>query len=1547
MISPKNAVGSRIGGAFSNKRRLLVGLDENNLKKWTLTNSKVSFTFIEDPITGVRLKEWTADGFTESVVNRSRNLWQLNMLRSYLVNTGTNAVMYDTYNVYPSARYFIDVSIIPQEDDEFKYFTFEWQKVNFDKINIKKTCDVKLKAKIHKEKDYLDLSLEIASYSAYLESELVLGKSCTVTAVHFPTLLITKDEDESVNESSFLSSPVAVGYTYANPFKHLRVPRFEKESFQFNHRSNRTYATGFVGAPLLSIKKYNYGSPGGMNIPVLIVGNKEKKQGTLIYAMDKVGTNPKGFQWYADDNNLHIKLYHNSDSQLDPYGVGGYYIEGDNQSYLNAPSWSMRIRPYKSETTWVDWKGYEIYRKDAIPEQESYGWLPKSFYSRFNDGLLPKEAIEFPLILNMFGFTTGSVENMQATKDIYSNIYKNSTRPSQTNDPYIPIHYQPVSLNYIPNRSDISGSYASSYYGWYPWSVSGYGPDAFKSPDYSVNTTHSTTYQSLINSKGLLYHYDIFPYIVTTGSTWTQTNNSIDLCSKGIVDESNTYSNNDYALWAKSGLGTKGFDACFSPEINLVKFVEKAINICSQGVNSYHDTLGLFGRGCYAKSHKYGTSLENEHKHPRGAYTNYFNDLQVKWLREYNASILESQTHIPSEAATALQLASSSEYPSDVLLSHTPISLLYEPLGPIANIFFNKISDPRPDAILNRYGSINIDKESNSNIQGYLSGDPGLEYWACLIQYPNWIQRCPAYQITLNDRSIINDWSGPQVTNAFSKFFSGEAKTGIGPYGQILTKPVTQDSWAESWACYGANSWANTNRVAAWHVDNQAGLFRPDLVDLENNETTVFTGATWSGLFSDFSTKLFRIQAYNPDYIYHGNFDHPLETWESSFTDGNQVVDTVGIFKAATINCLNSDTGYVGLDRTPHTVRRHRNNNNLLIIIGNWQSGQNLFSGVFDPAKYEITNGYQVYSLDVNTQDHGTKTLLATKNSLETFDIVSTLNKFDYSIYEIEVNSSYLDPNVFADLKTDYSPVRYSYDVLPINTDSISFAYSYGASNTSELKEPMVGYRSPSTQQILNNVPQWMKGRQSFESTMWKLVNSWGMSVDNVIEQSYKNASDLNIVTADTTYLSKLSYTDITSKELLENRVKKNILFNSSFSIRDVSRTKLPAGWELYGASQTAEIDYRNSSVSPCSVTSYNGSLKLGQQIILDNKLINNMTGSIYIKCNADTTNVKLFISIEKTDGTSDIFSAMISTRSTEWRRLVLPITINSQVYRINYTVLANCSDTISVCAPQLEIEGVSNWSSAINDYLPYYSYPSRFNAVYALTTEKESKKIPIFNIAEEDKFLDCNIPTRITLISPPSKSISPFTTQAFGRKVDQLGTVIRTEFTVFDEKIVERSISPTSWDIFNRYEIKDLRYYEDLAYGIKDEFNVKIFPITTAIRKDVLFVVCREQYNNNTYRTLKIVRPRTTPNGEKYLESLVDFDLSLNFDTLLSLNQINDQEVFSIAFSDIDPSYMLLTTTTNNKYYYKLYFDYYYFDNSKNRMYTIENYRDANLTVI
>lgn len=1556
MIAPKNAVGRRASGPFLQRKLLKTSLDDSSLKKWVLNNNTVSFTFTEDPTAGVRLSSWTSSS-GESTQNYCRWLWQLNpQYRAVLAADGT--VYRNNYNIYPSNVNFISPSQIPIIDSEGnKYFTFTWTNIAYDQKNSNLRCNVTIEARLPVDEDTLVFSISCRLTTPMTSKQLEPFNSVIVGDIHFPGISLRKNDLDADNENTVFSVPLSAGVTYINPYKHLRSPRFNSESFNYDGSKDRILHNGqnYGLTPLSSHNKTNFACPGWMSIPAVVYGDRSTKEGVLIYGLDSEGTNPKLFQWYADDMHLHIKAYHRSDHQVIPYGIGGYDNPSRNYGLSNSPTWTFCIRPFVSNSVWVDWEGFRIYREEVVPKQIEYGWLPKSFYEQVQDGDIELKYAELPIIHNTFGYT-GTTIDAARPFEYYKNFYAESVNPNI--DPAdVAIAGFLVQPNYTSfplsgtNPNDIS----ANYFTWEDWASmylgDKYGPHNYKAPDQTgINSNYKASYELITKSGNLIYHYLLFPFTLSTGSSWVSGNSGMDLVGKVFADHNKTFTAETYFDFIEEAdLSSQPYSsewkACIA--CSPVQDWHKAIvsGSARYGVGFYHDTLGFGTYGCYADSHTYYDQSTRSWKtitHPRGVATKYFNDAAVTILSNAKNTLNNTISTYEGVAKSSRFIGQCSEFPSDVNIKYVPISLWYSAPHPMFYVFLNEIRNPRHDALYSIVSSTNIDVLDDSTIETILALAPSLTHWASYIHPPNWLQHCPNWLIAHNQRAIQNDWSAPHITNALPNFLSTTYQTGLGTYGQALQSVSGEDTRKLDWASYAMTQWMKTNRVSSWHPTDDTSDRDHRLENLEIYEDTLFNFSIWSGYAQNLIKRMLRTQAYNPDYIYHGTIEHPLTIFSDTYSNETT---TSALFNATQYpNLQDSSVVLTGLPKTPHTVRRSRDNNSLLLIIGNWYSGTSTFSGTFVPAEYGITNNYQVYSLDVNTDQHGLRTLEDVVPANTPFNIAATLGEYDFAIYEIITNEQELDSSAFSDLKTNYSYIRYAYTHDQVTSNSIGIAYGYSASAYGAVEPPPIGYKAPTTQSIVNNLPHWMQLRQDQNSNGWKLVNSWGMGLDNVVERTLYNLTNLNLTTSDLTQLNKVTYTDITDSKLIESNSARNLLFNSSFAIKDVARSNMPAGWESYISSEGYELSHTKSVISPVSIGS--DVIKIGQQIILDNIAIDTLVSSVYIYANSDTVDVKIYISVEKTDGTTEISTASLTNRSNEWVRLMVKTVVNSQAYRVNYSILANCSDKIYICAPQLEVSSISTWSRSNRDFLPYYPSSSPFNLVYSTSLDTESKKIPVFPIGTEEDFMDTAIPTRIDKISPPAKDLIPFSTIAYGRKVDYEGESFRTEFAVDDTSIIERSLAPSKFDIFGRYSIRDLRYYENVEYGTRTDSSITVTLLSSCIRKNILFVLAKETTSTTSKYVLKTLLPLVPAGGENYLVSLVDFNLNLNFESYYGSTQI-EEEVSSIAFSEVDSSIMLITTTNNIKYYYKLYFDYYYFNQKTNRLYLTEEYKNSKLTVI
>ena len=524
-------------------------------------------------------------------------------------------------------------------------------------------------------------------------------------------------------------------------------------------------------------------------------------------------------------------------------------------------------------------------------------------------------------------------------------------------------------------------------------------------------------------------------------------------------------------------------------------------------------------------------------------------------------------------------------------------------------------------------------------------------------------------------------------------------------------------------------------------------------------------------------------------------------------------------------------------------------------------------------------------------------------------------------------------PRPITGFQIDYSPIRYSYAATSLSESSATLGYAYGSQCSVVPTGQFEGFRAGATQGIVNNLPQWMHMRQDQTTRGWKLMNSWGQNLDDVVSHTSTAMAEIYLETSDESSRNQLYYTDITRSELFEDKLFDNFLLNSDFSYPDVARTKLPAGWFGRMRIQKASLDRTKGLLGSHSVKLEGGGV-IGQ-IVPGGGNVEALTASVYAEGTAD---VSIFLSVEKMDGTSVSSEKRATPSSSEWTRIKNTISINDTIFRVQVTFKAHGTGTTNISASKLEQGDIAtNWTKSFRDHVPYISSSSVFNSVQVYGTDVNQEKVTVHPVTYQSEFVKAYIPTRLEQRNAISKELSAYGTQSYGRKVNFFNDSVPTEWVVEDGKIEERSLA-TKFDVFERYTIRDVRYYQEGEFGTADDCFVTITPLASAVRKGFLFVACREDYVGETFYTLKVMRPLPPPGGETYLESIRDFDLKLPFDTTYGYG-MEGETISSIGFSDVDSSWLVINTTAGRRIFYKMHFDYYYFDDTNRRMFFLENY--------
>lgn len=1532
MIISKRAVVSTPLSKFGLRRGLTSGIATPAFNL-TLENTSAKYVFNFSNLKGVVLSTITYKSTGTTFTNVAKNLWRIGVISD--IETSPHLENYtESYKVIcPSNS---DFSYTQTTGSSSQTLTLVWTNIKYDKEYPNKKLKVTLTCVLEDDAPDISFALKLTHVPGSPIADLDDG--VIVAAVGYPELALRKDED--TQEEDVLAIGSLFGETIRNPIKNFTSPRFESESVAraqyLQDDETETYrfyknGEGQGASPLGSIQIYNHGSPGYMSIPLLVFGNRTTKDGIMYYAYDPEGIHAKNFQCHTNGDTIHFKCWDLSDSEMDAYGVGGKWVSTNTYNTTNELGWKLKLRPFHSPTKWVDWYACKLYKTHVVPDLEEFGWVPNSFYDRYLEGSLAARDVENPFYMSTIGHLSGNADDIFDALDYYRTIYSGFSLAGTP--PPIHPHVQEVVYNINIHKNE---SY--QYYGWTTFGTGNSGIATYKSPDLYINSVFSgSIYTGAVNDEchGMMYNAfspRVSPYSDHILSTMT----NIDVISKSKATSLKIYLTGDFNDYVSNNTTTNAFfsqdwRACIGIEANRTKFKETILGLAQVGAGSYHDTFGHWGGfGCYADYHSYlidgDAPAVGVPEHPKSMFSYYFNNVQRELLSGYtdiftNSGLSDSKQY----------MAQSCEFVSDAQLKYIPCAI-------------NQSNNTNVELkTIIRY----LTEPQRTDIFYEAELIPGF-VTAALRRPDTWKLSLPMMNIIYGDRLVYADFLQPVLSNSLDvsgSYISVSATSGYNDSGVLEVYTATHEERVQQLRHIVSNQFSEFNRLTLYHgsldiKDWDATARRlgtnTTWADLTTeNHATIMESTQWSGYF-DYVKELIKLQAFEPDYIFHGRTEYPLDDYASPWCSGSFV--THG-FRDSN-RSLSEPTGMLD-EGVHHTVKRNVSSSNLLIWFTNWTNTDQNFTGYFDPLTYEYGSAYDLYSLELSGTSAGTKTLLGTYSLDTVYEFDLTVPSGSTLAYEISPATTLRETSTFDEFSVAYSNVRYSYSNQTLTTNGLTIGYSYDSECDATVTGEVTAYKAASTQAIVNNLPQWMKMRQDVDSDGWKLVNSWGMALESVIEYADEAMSNMFLETANLSSRSSVGYLDITDEEVFKPRDSRNILFNSSFTIKDVARSKKPAGWTTYNKGTVEYADNQTLVGLPVKMT---GGC-LSQTVELSER-IDYLTASVYIKAPNASPQVKLILTIEKIDGTIISTQGQITSRSSEWKRLVVPVEINEEVYRARLTVINNSSVSY-VAIPQLERGNkVTDWTRSDGDSLPWIrSISTDLNIIQAISSDGTNTIIPIYPIGNEQEFVSIEVPTRIKKIPTPIKTSTLVSSQVHSRKVSFFNEIFPEQWVASEGEIQERSFYPTTYDIFGRYDIKELRVNEYLQYGTRDCCDLTITPLATCIRERLLFVVCSEITESQNIHTLKIIQPKTPPGSQTYLESIQDFILDLGSDDTFDFNQLSET-ITSIGFLEDDPSILFINTTSNRRFYYRIYFDYYFFNPTNGRVYTVEKYDGARFKI-
>ena len=534
--------------------------------------------------------------------------------------------------------------------------------------------------------------------------------------------------------------------------------------------------------------------------------------------------------------------------------------------------------------------------------------------------------------------------------------------------------------------------------------------------------------------------------------------------------------------------------------------------------------------------------------------------------------------------------------------------------------------------------------------------------------------------------------------------------------------------------------------------------------------------------------------------------------------------------------------------------------------------------------------------------------------------------------------------------------ISYSYSVIDPVIDYLDQYYEYdNTDNDEDIKDFPYGFKAAFTQQILNNFPPWMEMRKDYDSNGNKLVNAWGMTLENVLDTYSTYRKDQFLGTANTYYDVNALITPLSSnRDRVYSPTFNNLLYNSSFSIPACAREQRPLGWRPIRSTLDAiKFDESDSIFGTHSVildgTSGLSSLRQTKYLSLSEGQV---TYSVFFKTEdngEDTTELwdaseaGIILAVENLDSTVETYGiGFKKNTSGKWARAYFTVSLTKQTYRISAIIVNKTAFKIKVQCPLLDQSKVLRaWTSSINDVNPFVNNSIRtvmgIQVLFNSLDGNPVKKLELFPLNSEQSFKNTIVPTRIVPYYINGNSSNSFSI-TYGRHVNYFEEVMPTTWTVSSNGILESSLS--SPDKFG------LRYIADAS--IKDNGDLcldasLINDSATQVKaccvyEDKLLVVTKEEYLGSTNYYLKFVDPKYLSYSDNYLPSYGDLKIPITIGNSFGLNSISE-DILRIGICRNISNVIYIDTNLDRRFYFKLLFDYYYPDFITRKVFCRENY--------
>jgi hypothetical protein len=521
-------------------------------------------------------------------------------------------------------------------------------------------------------------------------------------------------------------------------------------------------------------------------------------------------------------------------------------------------------------------------------------------------------------------------------------------------------------------------------------------------------------------------------------------------------------------------------------------------------------------------------------------------------------------------------------------------------------------------------------------------------------------------------------------------------------------------------------------------------------------------------------------------------------------------------------------------------------------------------------------------------------------------------------------------------------------------------APSYTYEETTDLVDPVVGCRSASTQKIANNLPQWMELRQKHTSNGQKLINAWACELESSIDY-YKETKQEQFLSTSDTYID----VDAAVSELAFDEFRvyepefRNMLFNSSFSMKAPSRYSKPSGWSV-------SRDHINSlQFSPaCSLFGDHGILLdgvSGDCILKQERKANSLStgfvnASVYFKTPSNRLatdeaysgkSTGIVLTVTYADYAISTFTlGFLKNTEGEWIRASFSAPIDREIHKFEFTIINSSSQKIYIDLPQLELSTTATaWTNGPKDFPAYSSAANRsangVQVLFRASDETSVEKLEILPVASETEFRDVKVPTRLVAFSPKENPNNRASTIQ-GRQVNYFGEVMTTAWNVVDGQIKEESFS--THDAFGSVLPRDLILD---STGEKKSDKSAITGSTIVVKASTvtsgwLYVITKETFAGTTGYYLKVCKTDKVNYEDDFIQSYGDLKLEISLGTSFGIGS-SPEDIIRLGICKDIPNAIFVDTDLNRRLYFKMKFDYFYADFTSRKIFLRENYTAQN----